>query len=1396
MATTRPDHIINEAGPSNSPASGHPDYFCQLSKVDACPIFLPPISTSQFCACEYFGTASLARILPGDHITYRADLRTNIPKCITLACLSHINPVTASAAPRAGQVRPHRDFIVSMKKRVLTRLDLDSASAAPMSTGSEATGDDATGKETAGNEIAGNEAIGKETTNNEAVNNEVTNYEVTNSEATSAQEFRTTGAYIPPHARGRPPTADEMPLKGMHPYFVQPNFAATLSTYMGITMPESLHVPPHSGMNQYLAREAALSSNTPSAIQSDASDSDTLLGNEDPTNTTAHLSASKRKKNKNKKTKAKAKAKAKKAQAEEIREKAPNAAAVVDSSQDVDTSKPEPRPKLEITTPEVQSEKNSTPKSTSDLDRNYQSEQMTQVKEKSQPDQNPAAEKKNQSEQMVEVKEMSRPDQNLGSEKNKTEEDVKSENKPDSDWKDKSEQKAQAKEVTQPDRKLGSTKNKAEQDLKSSGKPTSENNTQSEQMVQAKEMYHLENKSESGERKQVEREIQPEKASKTKNKVASFEKTPSEQMIRVDETSQPDQKPSPEKKEVGENLKSNEKLEVKKELPCKIKPQTMADAATETQPDKSPSLPATSSANARLQSKEMLLSKQKNLYAKKQAKSLETVRTGEKIAAPSAKTTTLVGAQPDDFVKTDSLSNREPQKKHIGESTEVQDRMQLDSKSDLARIFGPLPVGSSKKAKSPHFQQQSTIKKGDSRAGRNTTDFKAMGAPARLSDPTMSFDKEKFEAAIGGHPITVDVYNHIYKNSSGDLSIAVNLYLNEFQPGEFQTVSRKKGHKPGSRSHGSRAAKKDSAFTATTADPPKPIAPKATPTAALTGASNMKPTAPSYAAAVSGRAPVAWQSKTAPGNQNSQRPVQADLDTKMDATPIPAQVTRQQKSQQRRFSEKSDHRIQLNPSCNSPLNQAAKMQGKHAREKSSTSDTSKQSAVIPALPRAAHSHKNTAMKTDTTADSSPQRTWISIDSDSTGTPIMATAPKLPMAAPVAAGAPKIAAIEPSKATTLAPVNSDLTKTPIMKTAPKLPVAKTAAAGVPKITTPVPIEPSKASTAAASTAGIIDDDKTATPATPKAKAIKEVAQSVFGSLAISSTSSSAPTSLRGTLLVPKKPDGHNKHKSTQTFAEAENGVKSSPKLPRFASAETENKAMTPPKLQESATSYQSAKSLAAKDKQTLATIKEKIPGVLAPDSVAAKGYETIRRIKGLYGTWVGDNWDGSAKISSPDESNTPTVAQSHGGGSAAETGRPVSALGAAAWENTKYIGAETVIVACAAQDGAQDEKTDHEEKHGHEKKTGRVLSTEEKPLYISGNTLVRPGYAIEDLTPLEKSTCITWEEATGRRTPRPVPWTEEDWAEYPASNTPSISGPAFLSSEVRSRATYNFHFLTK
>lgn len=89
-----------------------------------------------------------------------------------------------------------------------------------------------------------------------------------------------------------------------------------------------------------------------------------------------------------------------------------------------------------------------------------------------------------------------------------------------------------------------------------------------------------------------------------------------------------------------------------------------------------------------------------------------------------------------------------------------------------------------------------------------------------------------------------------------------------------------------------------------------------------------------------------------------------------------------------------------------------------------------------------------------------------------------------------------------------------------------------------------------------------------------------------------------------------------------------------------------------------------------------------------------------------------------------------------------------------------------------------------------------MSTVENPLYISGNTLVRPGYAIEDLTEMEKKTCITWEEVTGHRTPRPVPWTKEDWAEAPVSNTPSIRGLAFLSDEQRARTTYRFPDLTE
>ncbi|KAH8677868.1 hypothetical protein BX600DRAFT_531718 [Xylariales sp. PMI_506] len=64
----------------------------------------------------------------------------------------------------------------------------------------------------------------------------------------------------------------------------------------------------------------------------------------------------------------------------------------------------------------------------------------------------------------------------------------------------------------------------------------------------------------------------------------------------------------------------------------------------------------------------------------------------------------------------------------------------------------------------------------------------------------------------------------------------------------------------------------------------------------------------------------------------------------------------------------------------------------------------------------------------------------------------------------------------------------------------------------------------------------------------------------------------------------------------------------------------------------------------------------------------------------------------------------------------------------------------------------------------------------------GITPIRPGYTIHDLHPLERSTCITWEEATGRRPPRPVPWTAEDWAEH--DDTPSTRGPSYLPKNKR------------
>ncbi|KAI1845344.1 hypothetical protein JX266_008439 [Neoarthrinium moseri] len=67
-------------------------------------------------------------------------------------------------------------------------------------------------------------------------------------------------------------------------------------------------------------------------------------------------------------------------------------------------------------------------------------------------------------------------------------------------------------------------------------------------------------------------------------------------------------------------------------------------------------------------------------------------------------------------------------------------------------------------------------------------------------------------------------------------------------------------------------------------------------------------------------------------------------------------------------------------------------------------------------------------------------------------------------------------------------------------------------------------------------------------------------------------------------------------------------------------------------------------------------------------------------------------------------------------------------------------------------------------------------------YTELGARIRPGYTIDQLSDLERFTCITWEEITHRVPPRDVPWTEADKREH--DETPSTRGPTFLAPEQR------------
>lgn len=393
-------------------------------------------------------------------------------------------------------------------------------------------------------------------------------------------------------------------------------------------------------------------------------------------------------------------------------------------------------------------------------------------------------------------------------------------------------------------------------------------------------------------------------------------------------------------------------------------------------------------------------------------------------------------------LRSEQVVKSQPVKTHqhkvLGAIAEVQDESTLDAEPDTAKGPTSLTRGLSMEAAASSTLRGAVVGKADSRAGSDTcgpkTDDATLEAAKLLAD--MEF-KTKIEIAVGC-TISVDVYRHIREESGGDLQTAVNLYLNECPPDDFTTVSHQRNRGRGNRrsaeplrSDARSVERRNVGPARRTVDarpalgPAKPfvqhsaqeVAQEAVSTTAGRGGPMPKHRALSYAAAASPSA-----SRPPPSNQTTRQPLKV-LSIKPVTMPTTNAVSQQEKPQQRPSSaaaEDPGRAVQLNPSFNSPLNQAASMQGKHSREKTSASKApAKRAAVVPALPLIPPTTKQ-----------------------SNTTKAMKPASKPSMAASDAVGAPKTsisAAAEPSKAPNTAAIADADDKT--APSAPKMMISE-------------------------------------------------------------------------------------------------------------------------------------------------------------------------------------------------------------------------------------------------------------------------------------------------------------------------------------------------------------------